>query len=467
MSDALRLVLLGMGVAGVGLVFLRAAGLPCARPWLPTVLGLLPLTGLALVGVIAFLLAFAGIGLHLWIVLPAALLVALAGSARLPRSDRLGALAPPESTRAGRLAEAAGVAVLVGQGAAVCAWFAVRPLDVWDGWAIWAAHSHALYVDGDTWGPVFRSGEYAMQHPEYPGVFPALQALVAEAVGRFDMFLIHLVPGVVLAAFGLAVWALLRLTVVPWFAALSGIAASGVPALVANAGANYADAVLAAFVAAGVLCLATWLRQPATAVLVLSAPFLAAGALLKREGLLFVLAGLVAAAVVTPRTRDRLRALAVLAFLTVAPAVLWTVVASSGGTRGAEFDYTSLLDPSGLGGEVRRARLSASTMLGSMADHWTYAVVISLLAVLAALLTGRRREAGFVVGWVGLSLAGLLATYATSTIDIGWYLATSADRVVFTVALGAAVIAPVLVGAALEELRVPRRRAAGAVGEPH
>ena len=52
--------------------------------------------------------------------------------------------------------------------------------------------AHALYVEGDVWGSVFREPAYLMQHQEYPILLPALEALTARALGRFDPALIDI-----------------------------------------------------------------------------------------------------------------------------------------------------------------------------------------------------------------------------------------------------------------------------------
>ena len=53
-------------------------------------------------------------------------------------------------------------------------------------------------------------------------------------------------------------------------------------------------------------------------------------------------------------------------------------------------------------------------------------------------------HAMFVVLWAALALAGLVAVYYSSTAPIDWYLTYSADRVVFSVVLALATVAPVL-----------------------
>ena len=57
----------------------------------------------------------------------------------------------------------------------------------------------------------------------------------------------------------------------------------------------------------------------------------------------------------------------------------------------------------------------------------------------------------------------LVAVYYASVAPIDWLLATSADRVVFSLVLGLATCAPVLVGAAWQEVVVRAEEPAQAV----
>ena len=63
----------------------------------------------------------------------------------------------------------------------------------------------------------------------------------------------------------------------------------------------------------------------------------------------------------------------------------------------------------------------------------------------------------FVVLWGTLAFAALVAVYYASTAPIGWQLTTSADRVVFSLALGLATLARVLAAHAWERTLDDRR----------
>ena len=259
MNDALRLVALNAGFAAVGAAALVVLGVPARRGWLPTLAGLAPLTGLALCGLAASLGAMVGVDVGIATTVAVALAGVLAARWALAgRPPRLGSLRPRAQNVLGRVVELACLVLLVVLAVRIFGLVAASGLG-WDGWAVWATKTHALLVDGDVWGPVFAAPEYEMHHPEYPVLLPSLETLSAQALGRFDPNLIDLQGAAILASFGLAVWGLLRLVVPPAGAAAVGVGLTGSTPLMWNVAQNYADAVVAAFVAAGLLCLLIWL----------------------------------------------------------------------------------------------------------------------------------------------------------------------------------------------------------------
>ena len=296
MNDSIRLIALNAALAAAGLVVIRFAGIPGGRGWRGTVVGLAPAVGLALGGLAAALGAMTGLGVGL---LETGILVVLAVAAaglllqgRRPAIATLGP--PPGQGVIGRVVELVLLVLLGVLSIGVLRLYWATGLTQWDGWAMWAPKAHALYVEGDVWGPVFRSPAYLMQHQEYPVLLPSLEALSADAVGRFDRGLIDIESGALLVSFGWGAWALLRLVVTPWLAAGVALALTGSVHLIDNGSANYADTALASFTALGLLSAFVWLSRGATAVLVLSAVFFAAAASTKAEGLLYALAAIAA-----------------------------------------------------------------------------------------------------------------------------------------------------------------------------
>ena len=467
MSDTIRLVLLNGGMAAVGAAAALLAGVPWCRQWLPTVFGLAPAAGLAACGLVAILGAMVGIDvgpLTTGVLALVALLVAwvvLRG-----RQSGVGELAIARSGMVGRALELVALALLAVLSVRILRLGAATGLDVWDGWAMWAPKAHALYVEGDVWGPVFTDPAYGMQHEEYPVLLPALEALASGAIGRFDAPLADIEASVALVAFGWAAWAILRVVVMPAVAAATALVLTGSTPLIENAAAGYADTVVATFTALGLLCLGVWLVRGSGVTLVLAGLFLSAAASTKSEGLLFVLAAVAAAAVVARGFGRSLRSVALLGAGAFAVPVVWMVVDRLNGPGAENVDTGALVDPGYWAREADRIPTAAGRLVDEIADGWPIASFLALLAICAALAARLWWEALFVGLWSGLAFSALVAVYFTSTAPIGWHLATSADRVVFSIVLGAATVSPVLAARVWE---VPRRRAdevvAGVAGE--
>ena len=338
MSDVVRLVALNAAFAAVGVAIAWLAGVPGGRGWRATLVGLSPAVGIAACGLVAALCAMTGLGVGL---LSTAVLVvlALAAASLLLRGRRpgTGSLAPrPSGGIAGRALELVALAFLGVLSVALLRLYAATGLTQWDGWAMWAPKAHALYVDRDVWGPVFRDPAYLMQHQEYPVLLPSLEALSADAVGRFDRALIDIESGALLVSFGWGAWALLRLVVTPALAAGVALGLAGSVRLIENGSWNYADTAVASFTALGLLCALVWLSRGASPMLALSALFFAAAASTKAEGLLFALAAL-AAVLATARGFGRpLRSVGWFAGAVLVVPVTWAVTDRLNGPRRTE-----------------------------------------------------------------------------------------------------------------------------------
>jgi len=449
-SELVRLLALNVGILLVGVLLLLAAGLPRRRSHVPTLVGVAPAAGLALVGLSATLGAMIGVDVGVASAAMLALLPLVAVG--LLRRAGWRPAAPPSraSGRLGRFVELVALLCLAGLSVAIVRLAAATGLDQWDGWAIWGAKAHGLYEGGDLWSPVFTEPEYFMQHQEYPVLLPALEALSADALGRFDPTLIDVEAAVVVVAFGWAAWGLLRLAVPPAVAAGAALALTGSAPLAANAGANYADAVVASFTALGILCLFLWLTRDGAVVLVLAGLFLAAAALTKSEGLIFALAGVVTAVALARRFgRSLTTAFALAASVLVLPG-LWAVVDRLNGPGARNLDAAAVLDPGYVADSAERIPKAADAMLGELVEGWPV-VVLAVVAALAATCLARLWLAGlFVALWSALSFMALVLVYFVSTSPIDWHLGTSADRVVFSIALGAGTVAPVLAALAWE-----------------
>jgi len=437
-----------MAVAG-GL-FLLALGVPRERSWLPSLVALAPATGIAFVGVTTTVGAMAGVDVGLTSAAVLCALLLTVTSSLIRRRGTSGGLAPRTAGYSGRVLEITLMLVYAGLALAIVRLAAVSNLFAWDGWAIWAAKANALYHDGDVWSPVFREPEYVLQHLEYPVLMPSLEALSAEALGRFDPNLIDIEASIVLVAYGLAIWGVLRLLIPRGAAAAVALGLTGSAPLTVNAVANYADTVVAVFTALGLLMVLVWLARDGTAWLAVGTLFLAACALTKSEGLLFAVAAILSALALASRFGRSRRLAAVSGVMCLFPAAAWSVVDRVNGPGADNVDLGRILQPAAFMDRFLRA---VDSMATELAVDWPVATLAVTVALLAAASTRTWRPAAFMLLWIGLALGGLVLVYAVSTNPIDWHLATSADRVIFSIALGGATMAPVVAALALEAAR--------------
>jgi hypothetical protein len=453
MSDTVRLVALNAAFVAAGIAIVHLAGIPGGRAWRATLVGLAPAAGIAASGLAAVIAAMTGLGLGL---ASTAVLVLLgaAGTHLILRGRRpgVGTLSAPRSGGVvARIAELVALVLLGIVSLAVLRLYAATDLDQWDGWAMWAPKAHALFVEGDVWGPVFGDPAYVMQHQEYPILFPSLEALSADALGRFDRVLIDIEPAVVLLSFGWAAWALLRLVVAPWLAAGVALGLTGSVHLIDNGAGNYADSVVASFTALGLLCAFVWLSRGATATLALSALFFAAAASTKVEGLLFALAA-IAAVLATARGFGRsLRPASWFAAAVLAVPASWAVVDRLNGPGAKNVDRATLTEPGAMLDAAGRVPTASWRLLTEGVDGWRLACAWIVAAIVGACLARLWWHVAFVVLWATLSFVALVGVYYANVAPIDWLLGTSADRVVLSLVLGLATTAPVLVGAVRRE----------------
>jgi hypothetical protein len=455
-SDAVRLVALNGAVAAVGAVTAWFAGMPAARGWRATLVGLSPAVGIAACGLAAALCAMTGLGVGL--LSTGVLVVLMLAAANLllrGRRPSVGALTTrPRDRIVGRALELVALVVLAVLSVAILRVYAATGLGAWDGWAMWAPKAHALYVEGDVWGPVFRDPAYLMQHQEYPVLLPSLEALSADALGRFDRELIDIESGALLISFGWGAWAVLRLVTAPWLAAGVALGLTGSLRLIDNGSGNYADTAVASFTALGLLCALVGVSKGATATLALAAVFFAAGAVTKIEGLVFALAA-IATLLATARGFDwPLRTVTWFAGAVLVVPAAWAVVDRLNGPGARNVDRAALTDPDAMLAASGRIPEAAWRLASEIWNGWPLACALVLAAVVAASLARLWWHVAFLAFWGVLAFAGLVAVYYASAAPVDWLLGTSADRVVFSVVLALGCCAPVLVGRAWEVIVV-------------
>jgi len=410
-------------LVGVGAATLLRAPLSCAY-----------LLGLAVVGILSAHLALVHVAFG-WPALAAAAAVAAAVVVRRP--PRIGRPAAVDLAGAGALAALA-----------VHAWpaYASRPLADYDAWAIWGMKGKALSLAGWADPALFANPAATAAHLDYPLLLPSLEAVAARALGGFDGRAIHL-QFLLFGAAGLAaLHGLLRRRVQAWLLWPALLALAAAPAFNAQLLTAYADIPLALFVAAGLLAASAWLESGEPRALALASLLFAAAGLTKNEGLIFVAAALIGLLLATRRWRPLLlAALGIEALL--APWQLFLALHHVHSDTLLTLHSLDVRHP-GIGPLALHALLDAALSL----DAWPLLLPLFFAAVLAA---AGSRLAVFAWGWALVSFGGLTWIYVVSKTEWSNYFSYSGDRVIDSVLVGAAALAPLLTAEALS--RIVRR----------
>ena len=423
-----------MLVSGLGLLPL----LGIARSWRLLLFrcGLAYLCGIVLVGIVSAHLALVHVEFG-WIGLGLLAALSLGFCAwRLSGTER------PVWRRPDWI-EAAGLATLVALTIDFGRAFRVAPLNRYDAWAIWALKGHALYAFGWADPVVFAGATYRFANLDYPLLLPSLEAVDFRAMGAFDTRLLHVQFLLFLVAAVLALFALLRDRVPSLVLWLSLLVLALAPAVFDQLLTAYADLPLALVFGVGVGAAGRWMLTNERWALAL-ATFCFAGALLtKNEGSLFVLAvflGLVAVA------HARWRVLAVAAAVDVLLLLPWRIYVHSHHLHDINYSFGDSFDYEHVRGRLGVGPIAFRTLAGQMLDpqHWGLLVPIFVLLLVASLLTGARALPLFALAWTLVAWLGLSWIYVISRFEYSSYLDSTKERVVASIVVGSAALAPLL-----------------------
>jgi hypothetical protein len=436
-GNILLLCLANALMLAVGIGLLPVLGLAQSRR---DVLARLPLAyavGLAATGIVAANLALVDVAVGR-VGLP--LLAAGSLALGLPRLERG---RPRPGWRRWQLVLLLPTAVYLANAARL---FAVKPLLENDSWALWGTRARALYEFGHPVAPVFTEGWYpALQYPLF---LPALEAIDFRFFGAVDGTTIHLQELGLAAAFVAAAWTLLLRHSESVVLAAALLAIVTAPMFFRQLQANHADIPVAMLLALGVAALAAWLRSGERGLLPAATLFLAAGALTKNEGELFVVAAFVAAFAVARRVQRRPLAYALGA--TVACVAPWHVWLLAHDVTATTFNLSHLLHPDYLTSHWFRV-VSAQHQLFAhiqLASNTSRLSLVAGVGFACALALGSFRLTAFGAAWLVLSFGVLLCVYWASSQPLYPDLNFSADRTIDTLLVGGVLLVPVLIGTA-------------------
>jgi Dolichyl-phosphate-mannose-protein mannosyltransferase len=423
--------------------------------------GLAYMVGVAVAGILAAHLALLDAPLGLFELTVLAVVLLVLGWRRLRRTPTPApkrALNLPRPLAWANVALSVATALLLGAllGQATSA-FAARPLKEWDGWAIWATKAKALYEFGGVHDPVFSSYEPVA----HPILLPSLEAMGFRAMDAFDGTLIHVQLIALAFGFATALWWLLADRVPSAVLGVGLLALLSATPVLTQLSTNLADVPLAFFFALGVVSLGRFVLAGERWTLVAAALFLGAAMLTKSEGLLFAAAAFLAAAIVVAAGRDwrRLGHVAVSATAAFAILVPWRIYLAANDLRNSEYRLSDALDPAYLADRSERVGPAVSRLWDELwSAGWGVLPLVALVAVTAGALARRYRLAAFALLWPILAFGGLVLVYWISVVPVELTLTWTAERIVVSLVVGAAALAPLLVGEAFQLEREARTR---------
>lgn len=440
---ALDIIYLGTGLAvlsGLGCISSRRAGFRLA--------GLAFTVGWALYGVAATFVLTAGSSVKPWVTLAVCGVIASGGLA--VRRIRRIQPAPPHLPAPPRPSWVGVVfaGLLVVDLAVLFRRSVPGTADTnWDAWAFWLPKAKSIYFfHGLDNGP---GGFTHFANRDYPPLGPALEATNFHFMGTTSAAPLQLQHWVVAVGF---------------FAALAGLLARRVPAAVLwpclaaialmprfgfDVGSSLPDETLGLLTALAAVCGALWLLERRSEHAALLTVFVTAAALLKNEGLVYGLAIAIVVAAVAVREGRRILALAlvVVPCLSLVPWKVWLV--SHGLPASSQYYNLSDLAPGHLVAASGRLGMSVTHLTWYLLSpgRWLFAVPLALAA--AGLVARRRPQlAVLTAAFVALSMTGLFVVYWIGNIPIDFWLVTSGDRVVMSIAIGCGALLPLLVAEA-------------------
>ena len=415
------------------------------------------IVGWAAMGIVDSMAVILGAPLNRWTV--ATLAVGLAGAgvlvARRIPSSRLHITGEPG--RASWVAVAGAAVLLVQLAALLRRALAAGAPTQWDAWAFWLPKARSIVDFGGL--DTALGGFTSFANPGYPPLVPAVEASAFAFMGNTTASPLALQHWVIAAAFFGALASLLSVRVRPAILWPCLALLALLPTFTVLIGSMLGDEPLMLLLGVGGACAALWLLERDARYAALAGIFFAAAALAKNEGL--PIAAVIALTMIGAALARRPRKLLAPVLVLLAPIVAlvpWKLWLRVNDVRvSPDYRLSELLHPALLGDRLTRLSYGASHLPSHIFDpgHWLLAVPLMLVAVV---LVAPRRPA-----LAALALApvvavplGLLVIYWIGYPPVDWYVATTADRVVASAVVLAAVFLPLLLAEASRRDAPPR-----------
>jgi hypothetical protein len=424
--------LYGLGLVRSGRDALRHAALALVVGW-------------AAVGIADSVALVLGAPLNRWVVFLLAVAIAAAGvltGRRIP-SYRMRVVGEPG--RASWIAVAGAALLLVQLTALLRRALAAGAPTQWDAWAFWLPKARSIVDFGGL--DTALGGFTSFANPGYPPLVPAIEASAFAFMGNTTASPLALQHWVIAAAFFGALASLLAVRVRPAILWPCLALLALLPTFTALIGSMLGDEPLMLLIGLGGACAGLWVLERDARYAALAGLFFAAAALAKNEGLPIaaVIALTMLGAGVARRPRQVLApALVLLApIVALAPWKLWLRVNDV--QVSPDYRLTELLHPGLLGDRLTRLSYGARHLPSHIFDPGRWLLVVPLMLV-AVLLAAPRRPALAILALVPVVAVplGLLVIYWIGYPPVDWYVATTADRVVASSVVLAAVFLPLL-----------------------
>jgi hypothetical protein len=440
------------------LAFLR--GRPVAT-W-ATFAGVALLVGAGLIGIALSGLAVAGLTISLPLFGATAAVLALAGLGVGTRAfvSRAGIEFQAHAARSGSVVERCIAAVAAGGIVAVCclvvvAGFRASPwLD--DAWTFWLPKGVELSRSGLDKRVFLPNTDFvSFTSPHYPLWWSIVGGLDVAAVGRIDLRALDAQLAVLYIAFSAAATRLLWGRVRPAILLPAMLLAGAAPELVAQTESGGADMPLAFYVALAVIAAALWLQRRELLFLALAFVFIGTALNTKDEATALVLVLLLVAGCFawaqSPRRFAMLVGAVASAFATLTPWLVWT---SAHGVS-SEAVGAEAFDPAHLWEQRARLGPAAHAVAHQVLQPRGWFLTVPLLVVTSFALAIRERRVAWLAPpvMVAAGTALLVWIYWAGSIELTFWLDTSAYRVVDSVVLAAAVALPLVAERLLAGLR--------------
>lgn len=191
-----------------------------------------------------------------------------------------------------RLLEVALVGLIVFQIAWALFFALLFPVRFWDAILSWSFKARAFYLDGNLFD-FYRSHHYPFSQPAYPLLLPLLETWLYLSMGAINENLMKVIFPLFFASTLAVFYSFLRIRFSRLYSLLCTAFLASTPIMLDHAYIEYADLPFAFYYLTGILFLGQWSQDREQGTLLLSILFTSFTALVRSEGMFFLLFNLI------------------------------------------------------------------------------------------------------------------------------------------------------------------------------